>query len=346
MSTTTDARPPAATRLAVVVHPEHRSRLPAAREALASFEDDAACSFETTGHAGDADAIREFAHRSRADVVVAAGGDGTVSTVADALSGMQDDIRPDLGILPLGTANNLARSFGLLSVRTHGNAAVEQTLRALHDGRIQKLDLGRANGRTFAGSFALGMDSAILHRRNELRARYSLGTQVSGYPLYLASCAIEAIAHREIDASIVLDGQHTRTPIYNLLVTCCPVYAGEFRFAGPAGNPAGQFAAYVFGSRVEFLGEYTKAWRRHVRHQRGEAAPHAQNERWVQHVAIDLPNPAVAQLDGEETEPCARWNLTIRRAAIALRAPLELENARRQSAPARPGSISTNGSGA
>lgn len=322
MSAPALARPPAATRLAVVVHPDHRIRFPEVRASLTSFEGDATCSYETTGHgANDSAAIAELARNSRANVVIAAGGDGTVSTVSAALCALPAESRPDLAILPLGTANNLARSYGLSSVRTDGSAALTRALSTLHDGATTELDVGEANGTIFVGSFALGMDAAILHRRNELRSRYPLDPKIGGYPLYLASCAIEALAHRELDAAIEIDGQHTRAPLYNLLLTCCPVYAGEFRFAGRAGNRGGRLGAYAFGSRREFLTEYTRAWRRHVRHGRGEAVREAENARWVRRVTVRLPTPVVAQLDGEETAACDAWSVTVRPGAIRLRVP-------------------------
>lgn len=50
---------------------------------------------------------------ARADAVVAAGGDGTVGTVARTLAGLASDA--PFTILPLGTANNVARSLGLVA---------------------------------------------------------------------------------------------------------------------------------------------------------------------------------------------------------------------------------------
>ena len=63
--------------------------------------------------AGRSAAIREAmrAARDGVELVVAAGGDGTVNSVVDAL--MSSDRRPALGILPLGTGNDLARMLGL-----------------------------------------------------------------------------------------------------------------------------------------------------------------------------------------------------------------------------------------
>ena len=60
------------------------------------------------------DAAADAAH-SGIDLVVAAGGDGTVHLVANGLmrAGPTADTRPALGVLPLGTGNDLARTLGL-----------------------------------------------------------------------------------------------------------------------------------------------------------------------------------------------------------------------------------------
>lgn len=68
--------------------------------------------FERAGHAAGYHSLKEggdfAAAAGRADVVVVAGGDGTVGKVARGLG----DAWPRLAILPLGTANNIARAIG------------------------------------------------------------------------------------------------------------------------------------------------------------------------------------------------------------------------------------------
>ena len=72
---------------------------------------------------------------TRPDVVVAAGGDGTVARVARAL---RDDDVP-LYILPVGTANNLARAVG-------GDGLVPVLVSQLATARSAKLDVGKISG--------------------------------------------------------------------------------------------------------------------------------------------------------------------------------------------------------
>lgn len=73
------------------------------------------------------------AFKKRVDLVIAAGGDGTVHKAAWQLL----DSGIPLAILPLGTANNLARSLGF-------NGSVDELLQSLHCGESQPFDIGVA----------------------------------------------------------------------------------------------------------------------------------------------------------------------------------------------------------
>jgi len=68
------------------------------------------------------------------DLVIAAGGDGTVRKTACRLM----DTRIPLAILPLGTANNLARSLGFIG-------SVDEILQSLHSGKGRPFDVGVAH---------------------------------------------------------------------------------------------------------------------------------------------------------------------------------------------------------
>ena len=84
-----------------------------------------------------------------AEVVVAAGGDGTVSAVASALLGS----KAALGIVPRGTANSLAAYFGI-------DADIDAACATLLAGHRHAIDLARFDERTM-----LLMASAGVHAR-------------------------------------------------------------------------------------------------------------------------------------------------------------------------------------
>lgn len=99
-----------------------------------------------------------------ADVVIAAGGDGTVSAAAAAL--MNRD--KSLAVLPAGTMNLFARSLGIpLSL----DAAVE----ALATGEVRRVDMASANGRPFIHQFSIGLHPKMVGLRNSMEFGSRLG---------------------------------------------------------------------------------------------------------------------------------------------------------------------------
>lgn len=84
------------------------------------------------------------------DVVVAAGGDGTVGTVACVLLGTETA----LGILPLGSVMNVARMLGIS--RDLGVAAS-----ILANGDVRTIDVGEAKGRLFFEGGSVGLNAAV-----------------------------------------------------------------------------------------------------------------------------------------------------------------------------------------
>jgi diacylglycerol kinase (ATP) len=84
------------------------------------------------------------------DLVVAAGGDGTIGTVASELLGRQTA----LGIFPLGSVMNVPRSLGL--PRDLDGAA-----EALRTGEVRAIDVGEARERVFYEAGSVGMNAAM-----------------------------------------------------------------------------------------------------------------------------------------------------------------------------------------
>lgn len=90
------------------------AQLPAVREAVfARREAGDDLEVRVTWEQGDAVRLAEQAGRDGVERVVAGGGDGTVNEVANGLMRLSPEQRPGLGILPLGSANDLATSLGL-----------------------------------------------------------------------------------------------------------------------------------------------------------------------------------------------------------------------------------------
>jgi diacylglycerol kinase family enzyme len=104
---------------------------------------------------------------SDADVVVAAGGDGTVTAAAQALRG-SDKL---LAILPLGTANLLARDLGLM-------LQPGPWFEALAGMQPRTIDAGEVNGRLFLHKVVLGTVLETAMAREAIRDRSDPGALI------------------------------------------------------------------------------------------------------------------------------------------------------------------------
>jgi diacylglycerol kinase family enzyme len=312
-------------RVVLVVNPRVRARVSAAlwRSALGRLEGAAAIvgSESTRGDADDPDRIRSVVREQRPDVLVAAGGDGTVNQAVEGLLAAGAPA-PALAILPLGTANNVARSLGLLSCRHLGEVAVELAVRVVARGRERAIDLGRVGGRHFVGSFAAGMDADILTTRN--RWHRIVGTQslLSGYPLYLVSCAANLLRSRHGARSrVIVDGSATDASAYNVLVTNTALYAGEFRFDPGDPSSDGRLDLQVMTGAVEYVRLFVGAWRRYLGVRRGRLAPPPSGLQRVRAVAISCRAPVPSQLDGEELWLADRYEIRVLPGALRVRVP-------------------------
>jgi diacylglycerol kinase family enzyme len=132
-------------------------------------------------------------------LIVAAGGDGTVSAVASALVGTP----VPLAVLPVGTLNHFARDIG---VPEDAAAAVRIAL----GGNTRAIDVGEVNGRVFVNNTSIGLYPAIVHRREKQQRR--LGRSKWHSMLWAMHAVLRS--HPFLDLTLTLDGveQRRRTP--------------------------------------------------------------------------------------------------------------------------------------
>lgn len=105
-------------------------------------------------------AMADGAAAKDVDMLVAGGGDGTISAAAAALAGTG---RP-LGILPLGTLNHLARDAG---IPTKLSAA----LAVIAGGHVRTIDVAEVNGRVFVNNSSVGLYPNMVRLREAERER-------------------------------------------------------------------------------------------------------------------------------------------------------------------------------
>jgi diacylglycerol kinase family enzyme len=91
-------------------------------------------------------AVAEQAAKDGYEVLVAAGGDGTVSAVAAAAV----SYGKRLGVLPMGTFNHFARDLGL-------PVDLAEAVSVLKSTRVAAVDLASVNGRAFLNTSSIGV---------------------------------------------------------------------------------------------------------------------------------------------------------------------------------------------
>jgi len=99
-----------------------------------------------------------------ASLVVAGGGDGTVSAVASCVAGS----RASLGVLPMGTLNHFAKDLGI-------PLELDGAIDNIAQGRELAVDMGEVNGTLFINNSSLGLYPDIVLDRERQRQRLGRG---------------------------------------------------------------------------------------------------------------------------------------------------------------------------
>jgi len=128
--------------------------------------------------------------RDGASMIVAGGGDGTVSAVASCLA----DTGVRLGVLPMGTLNHFAKDLGL-------PLALDAALDVIARGRELAVDMGEVNGRLFINNSSLGLYPDIVLDRERQRQRLGRGkwTALLAASLHAARRYPVLSLHLEVD---------------------------------------------------------------------------------------------------------------------------------------------------
>lgn len=133
--------------------------------------------------------------REQSGVVVAVGGDGTLSAVSDVVLGTG----VPLGILPQGTFNYFGRAFGI-------SQDTELALAALLDAVIEPVHVGLLNDRVFLVNASLGLYPELLEDREACERRYGRSRLIA---LWSALVTLTR-AHRSLHLQIDMQGQPRR----------------------------------------------------------------------------------------------------------------------------------------
>jgi diacylglycerol kinase family enzyme len=189
-----------------------------------------------TQHAGHGTELaRSVAAPGR--LVVAAGGDGTIAEVANGLAqACIAGTPPRLGVIPLGTANVLARELGLPT-------APHAVAHALAFGRTRALWPGIASGdqpdRLFVQMLGVGLDAMVVHRLPGPLKR------VLGRSAYVVQTLRELVRYDYEPIRLRIDGAAAEAS--SVIVTKGTLYAGQYLLAPSARPGEPGFTVALFG---------------------------------------------------------------------------------------------------
>lgn len=169
---------------------------------------------ETTGP-GDASSFAQEAVAAGLDIVVVAGGDGTVN---EALQGLAEQTTTALAVLPGGTVNVWATELGVTDDQ-------EDIAARIVAGRRRRIDVGRVNGRYFLMMASAGFDaetSALVSDTPELKqVKRRVG------PLAYALAAIQTLrTFRGQQLLLEVDGESLRRQALMVIVGNTRLYGG------------------------------------------------------------------------------------------------------------------------
>ena len=139
--------------------------------------------------------------RESADIIILCGGDGTIASGALAV----EECGLPLGIIPMGTANDLARTLGI-------PMDLNQAADVILAGNTRKIDLGSVNGYAFFNVASIGLSADLaqgLHPK--LKKRFGR----FGYALAAAKVLLKA---RPFTATIREKGEVTKVKTFQIAV--------------------------------------------------------------------------------------------------------------------------------
>lgn len=215
------------------------------------------------------------------DLVIAAGGDGTVSAVADALAGSGTP----MGILPMGTANVLARELAI-------PLDVERAARLLvGEHRLATIDAMKVGGRHYLTQVGVGLDALMIRDTPTARKKRF------GKLAYLWTAAKHLVGFQPRRFTLEVDGVAVKTRASQLIVANVGTLGQPpFRWGPDIRVDDGTLDVCVSKARtmVHYLGLF---W--HVVTRRHKADPNVRYFHARRSVSIATGRPLPVQADGE-----------------------------------------------
>jgi len=146
----------------------------------------------------------------KCDVLVVAGGDGSLSDIINAI----DTKEKPIAYIPLGSGNAMGHAL-------HLGGSIAQVATRILEGQVLDFDLIQCDDRRLAYMASIGLEGAVIQKRNEYKAK---GT--SGFKAYLMAFLVAyAKDFRGVHAAIAINGRRCETSsLLSLMIMKQPYY--------------------------------------------------------------------------------------------------------------------------
>ena len=181
---------------------------------------------------GQAVQLASEAAREGYSPIIAAGGDGTIGEVVNGLArAYGEEHLGTLGIMPLGTANDLVCNLGL-------PLDLEKAAKVIAAGKTLPLDVCKANDRYFVNNSAIGLEPYVTTIQQEIK-------WLKGIPRYLVAALKGIFHHATWQARVEWDDGEYEGPLSLISVGNAPRTGGLFYMAPHADPFDGKLTAVL-----------------------------------------------------------------------------------------------------
>jgi diacylglycerol kinase (ATP) len=245
--------------------------------------------------------------------VIAAGGDGTISEIVNGMlqaSGEQDT--PPLGIIPLGSANDLVINLGL-------PVDIAQSIQVISAGHQRKIDIGEVSfgeppqKRYFDNNSAIGLEPTVTLIQQSM-------TNLRGILRYVIASVRGIMTNPSWQIHLEWDGGQYAGPMTLVTVGNCPLTGGLYM--APNANPYDGKLTFVYGfmsSRMQMLMLLPKTMKPGAGNYIEHPNIHQVHTEWLR-IRLDTPTPLHA--DGEiQTKEATQVSYTIYPARLPVLLP-------------------------
>lgn len=250
------------------------------------------CAF--TKERGDAVRLAESGAREGRALIVACGGDGTISEVANGI--LQSGADASLGLLPSGTGGDFQKSLKI-------PGRTRDAVRALREGRTRRIDVGRASylnhdgveeSRYFLGVASFGMSGEVI-RRVKARDADWLGGKAS-----FALAMLQTTLSKENTTALVQldERRERRLTVANLCVANARYFGGGMKIAPAAKLNDGLFDIVTIGD-LGALKILTNAHQLYLGTHLGMKQVHQAHARRVTVKPVEKASKIALEVDGE-----------------------------------------------